>query len=354
MIAQFAFAQMMMCALLLLPQARNDRSACLFALLMLAGCGYLLGVLALPLERLSGLWWVQQVAANSLAGLFWLVSLSVFADRHELKVWHYALASLTLLIPLASHAIELTFGFDLRGQTGPFNALKFASMALELALISHALVLAIVNWQADLIQERRYMRAGMIVVTATYLFTVIVIEQVLRFDWPWRDTLKYSCLVVLMLGIYFLLFTTRRDGLFAPRVKVERAIEKQPPKDSPELTRIVAAMVADCLYRREGLTIAALSKHVAIQEYRLRQLINGELGYRNFNDFLNHYRIAEVSEKLSDPALDRIPILTIALDSGFRSLSSFNRAFKNIHRLTPTEFRSQVRFANPHGQDARR
>lgn len=72
-------------------------------------------------------------------------------------------------------------------------------------------------------------------------------------------------------------------------------------------------------------------------EHKLRRLINKELGYRNFNQYLNRYRIDEASKRLISEA--DLPILTIALDVGFNSLSSFNKAFKEKHQQTPTEFR---------------
>jgi AraC-like DNA-binding protein len=34
-----------------------------------------------------------------------------------------------------------------------------------------------------------------------------------------------------------------------------------------------------------------------------------------------------------------VPVLTIAMDTGFRSIGPFNRAFKADTGLTPTEFR---------------
>jgi AraC-like DNA-binding protein len=88
-----------------------------------------------------------------------------------------------------------------------------------------------------------------------------------------------------------------------------------------------------------GLTIGQLAKELDIQEYKLRQMINSQLGYRNFSDFLNSYRIKETAERLRDETNKHLPILTIALDVGFRSLSSFNKAFKATFGQTPTEYR---------------
>ena len=93
-------------------------------------------------------------------------------------------------------------------------------------------------------------------------------------------------------------------------------------------------------HRDERLTIAALAAQLGEQEYRLRRLINGRLGYRNFPAFLNSFRLAEVKAALADPAQAEVPILTIALDAGFGSLGPFNRAFREDEGMTPSSWRA--------------
>jgi len=88
-----------------------------------------------------------------------------------------------------------------------------------------------------------------------------------------------------------------------------------------------------------GLTLGELASQVDVPQYRLRQAINGGLGYRNFSDFLNSYRVREAAERLASPEHAQLPVLTIAMDAGFRSLSSFNKAFKAVHQQTPTTWR---------------
>jgi AraC-like DNA-binding protein len=105
------------------------------------------------------------------------------------------------------------------------------------------------------------------------------------------------------------------------------------------LRRLERLMTAERAYRREGLTIGSLAALMNLPEYRLRQIINEGLGYRNFNAFLNRYRIAEAKTALADSSQKDVPVLTIAMDSGFQSLGPFNRAFKADTGLTPTEFR---------------
>ena len=101
-------------------------------------------------------------------------------------------------------------------------------------------------------------------------------------------------------------------------------------------------MERDRLYREEGLTIAVFALRLGATEHRLRRAINGGLGHRNFNSFLNAYRIADAKAALADPSQADVPVLTIAMDAGFGSLGPFNRAFKAETGLTPSEFRTRA------------
>nr|WP_232380799.1 helix-turn-helix domain-containing protein [Leptospira ainlahdjerensis] len=73
---------------------------------------------------------------------------------------------------------------------------------------------------------------------------------------------------------------------------------------------------------------------------QLSEFINGEFG-KNYNQFLNEYRIEEACIMLvSEPERS---ILSIALAAGFNSKSTFNRVFKQIQKITPLEHREKNR-----------
>lgn len=113
------------------------------------------------------------------------------------------------------------------------------------------------------------------------------------------------------------------------------------PEERGLLDRLQRLMGEERVYREEGLTVAALAARLAVPEYRLRRLINQRLGHRNFSSFVNGYRLAETTAALADPAQAQVPILTIALDAGFQSIGPFNRAFKALTGMTPTDFRRE-------------
>jgi len=79
-----------------------------------------------------------------------------------------------------------------------------------------------------------------------------------------------------------------------------------------------------------------LAKQLREQEYKLRQIINQQLKYNNFSHFLNHYRITEAVRRLQTT---NDAISKIGLDVGYTSLSSFHKAFKEQHSVTPREYR---------------
>jgi AraC-like DNA-binding protein len=339
----FAFAQMIMCALILFPLWKKNQSVALYILLMVSGCGYLLGEIFTPVVEYSLVWWFEVIGGNALPGMFWLVSLSVFGDHVVLKRWQYYLASLTLVIPLTIKILSSLSVIHLTSYPTLSIVIKYSSMTLELSLIYHALLVAFQHWRDDLVQERRYIRGGVISISALYIFLVIVLEQLFDLQWQGLDILKAGSLALLVTGINVLLFNLRPSSLFETVIQPEKAdnniIENQPSK---ELLRIIEAMTKEKIYQQEGITIASLAKHLSIHEYKLRHLINGEMNYRNFNDFLNYYRIKEITEKLELVELSSTPVLTLALESGFRSLSSFNKVFKSTHNVTPTEYRKKV------------
>ncbi|QOL26831.1 AraC family transcriptional regulator [Thalassotalea sp. LPB0316] len=325
-----------------MPFWRTNHSIRLFIILMLSGSGYLLGTIFTPVEKYSTVFWISHIGGNALPGVFWLVSLSVFGDHNQLKRWQYIAASMTLVVPLFIALIESTKLVVVADYPAIYGLTRYGGLLFELVLVCHALITAAHYWRDDLVKERRYLRGSVIGLSAFYIFVVIVVEQLFDTQWHGVFLIKSISLFALIAGINFFLFQLNPRSLFETQKPSERVeTEKPSTAVSKELTAILQVMEQDKLYQQEGLTITSLAKHLGMHEYKLRNLINGELGYRNFNDFLNYYRIREVTHYLIEPEHLSTPVLTLALESGFRSLSSFNKAFKAQHGLTPTEYRKK-------------
>ena len=224
---------------------------------------------------------------------------------------------------------------------------------------------AIAAWYAlaersvDLVEERRKLRSVLIVAIALYA-TLIIASELVFPNGSGGGTLALGIsagLLALTIVFAMLLLSVNQNGSMLPFVLVQPqplpAAARMPAaeaafaerSDAGEDTRLLAAlrrlMEHDRVYREEGLSIGGLAARLNIGEHALRRLINQRLGHRNFNAFLNGYRLDEVTSALADPAQEGVPILTIALDAGFQSLGPFNRAFKSRTGLTPSEFRRE-------------
>lgn len=116
--------------------------------------------------------------------------------------------------------------------------------------------------------------------------------------------------------------------------------KKNGVSDEEKIARLKNIMETK-IYREHDLNIGMLADKSGIHEYQLRMLINQSLGYRNFREFLNSYRLEQVQSALSDPVFDSETITTIAFDSGFNSIPSFNRVFKAQFGVAPTEYRDR-------------
>ena len=93
-------------------------------------------------------------------------------------------------------------------------------------------------------------------------------------------------------------------------------------------------------YLNSDLTLTELSDSLSIPNNHLSQVINEKFGY-NFFDFVNGYRVKEAQAWLKDPIKRNATMLEIAFESGFKSKSTFNAAFKKHTAQTPSEYKKE-------------
>jgi AraC-like DNA-binding protein len=90
-------------------------------------------------------------------------------------------------------------------------------------------------------------------------------------------------------------------------------------------------------YLDPELTLEKLARKMEMPAYLLSQIIN-TLGQSNFFDFINHYRVNEVIQQIHENKNRTVTLISIAIDAGFNSKTSFNRAFKKKCLCTPKEY----------------
>ncbi|ADE54968.1 helix-turn-helix domain-containing protein [Coraliomargarita akajimensis] len=90
---------------------------------------------------------------------------------------------------------------------------------------------------------------------------------------------------------------------------------------------------------RDQLSLANIAQSVDLSRERLSRLFHQSLGL-TFSEYLSQTRLATARKLLTESEL---PITQIAYESGFQSLSQFNRRFKSSERESPSTFRKRAR-----------
>jgi putative ABC transport system permease protein len=91
-------------------------------------------------------------------------------------------------------------------------------------------------------------------------------------------------------------------------------------------------------YQDPELTLPLLAEKLSLHSNELSKIIN-TVFRKNFNDFINEYRIAVVIQRMRDKAYDHLTLLGIAFESGFNSKTTFNRAFKQMTGHSPAAYK---------------
>lgn len=87
-------------------------------------------------------------------------------------------------------------------------------------------------------------------------------------------------------------------------------------------------------YLDTQLNLKTLAEVIGLNPNKLSWLLNEKIG-KNFNDYVNGYRLEAFKRKALDPANSRLTLLGVAYESGFNSKSVFNDFFKKNTGLTP-------------------
>jgi AraC-like DNA-binding protein len=118
-----------------------------------------------------------------------------------------------------------------------------------------------------------------------------------------------------------------------------------PDKAEEIMKKVTYLLDVEKIYRNEEISIQNLSEKLSIPSYQLSWIINNKMN-TTFSGLVNSYRVEEVKKRLVSPQEADKTILDIALDAGFNTKTSFNRVFKKLTRMTPSQYRQ--RYKVPH------
>ena len=179
-------------------------------------------------------------------------------------------------------------------------------------------------------------------------------KKALSFQWL---LLIMSLVLLILLLLLYMYFQKRKAYKTLVRINVEavkwesikgqenkkEVKHKQSKLDEENTQKLLDSlnllMIEEKPFLQKTCSIDELAKKLASNRQYLSQLINKQFG-KNFNNFINEYRIKEARKFLLDNKYDKYTIEGISKIVGFNSRTSFIAAFKIYTGVTPSFFKN--------------
>ncbi|MFB5649384.1 helix-turn-helix domain-containing protein [Leptospira wolffii] len=208
----------------------------------------------------------------------------------------------------------------------------------------HQTVYSVYLW----ILFRRVSREGEVPLSSLVYSILFVIFATIQLCW-FGYFLKSQTLLAIgssfqTLGIVLIyLFSARYPNFFISlKSEIQQKRYERTQLDGLDLdsvhTRLKELLELDRIYREETLKIQDLASKLLISPHQLSRILNETYG-KNFNEFLNSYRVEEAKDLLLREK--ERTVLSVAYEVGFNTKSTFNAQFLKITGMTPLEWRKK-------------
>lgn len=113
-----------------------------------------------------------------------------------------------------------------------------------------------------------------------------------------------------------------------------------PSSENKHIQEFVKFIKEDKNFLDSNLSSEATAEKLGINKSYLSRLIKSEL-QTTFNDYVNKLRVEEAQRYLLNPEFEHYTLISIGLEAGFNSKSTYNKCFKKFTGVSPSQFRKQ-------------
>ncbi|HPS59455.1 MAG TPA: AraC family transcriptional regulator [Spirochaetota bacterium] len=275
----------------------------------------------LPLHQ-AVIAWIVRVSAVILAGLITVAGLRY---RHT-KTGFVIGGSVVLTIFTAQVAIDC-IGRVSAGNRMPLGSLfvivYFCTIMSLPFLYSTSIVMIMLIIQV----------LGMFVLSGLYTWEIL------------NTLLFYTFIPVMLLASVYWKDSARRKIFLLNMLRQKYEKSRLDESEAGRITDMLGTYMDSARpWLQSELSIADVAREIGVSRHQLTQAINERLKM-NFNAYVNGYRIRHVVSEMGKTGGGRCnwTFLELAMNAGFNSKSSFNRVFRDVTGMTPSQYRKKCR-----------
>ncbi|GAB5455772.1 MAG: AraC family transcriptional regulator [Henriciella sp.] len=277
-------------------------------------------------SRSTTLSYLLQTMSCVSCGLSWLFTRELFAHRAKSETWPYVVVSV-LFLATVTLIVTRTMGLE---RDGVLGVISEATVLISSTVLVLPFLEALNGFGRMSDAEKRfrsYFVAGYGLILGTA--TVLAIPSFAEIEHTGQVV---CCLLAMAMSFCALRY---RQSTIA-RKQSQSASDQDIIRLASDLTGLLDQ---ERVYLDPDIKVGDLARRLRQPDYKVTRCITQHLGFQNFNQMINDYRIEEAKRLLSDPRFDELSILAVAMESGFGSVGPFNRAFKQRTQQTPLAFR---------------
>ena len=131
------------------------------------------------------------------------------------------------------------------------------------------------------------------------------------------------------------IFKIKLQNQFLAKNKEKDRVNK---KEINRLNSLINTLLEEKkLYRQQDINLALMAKELSTSPNNLSWVLNNVYN-KTFYQLINEYRVNEFKARIRNNEHKELTLISIANDVGFKSKSTFYKAFKEIANTTPTEY----------------
>jgi AraC-like DNA-binding protein len=353
----YIFLLTVSCSFMLLQAVQSKKQTKHYLFAIFCGSMVMVSLQNLSAPSFGVYQYVFGLGTCATCNMVWLISRSLFRDKNAINIQHVAVAGVIALLIMLNNTGALLKGLDM--QAAYLQHFKGGMNEILNLLSSTILMLSLYEAVRNFSTKTSAQKRQRVVFASAFVFgifnctilpTFFESQALVEAMMPYLVSLSAGGI---MLSIQVVIWLQKQNDIAIPSHD-EHCMESSISKNSLQngcqtidlnlVDAIQDLIEKKQVYLQANLKIADIARALNTPEYKISRVVRYHFKSPNFNHFINTYRVEHAKQLIASEDAANWSLLVISLESGFSSVVTFNRAFKSMAGLLPSEYKSNLSF----------